>query len=112
MADAKHTPGPTALEICQRQRDEIRAERDAAIAEVARLRAALDIESFPLLTVAEVNELPEAANKSWPMGYADAFVKVLKAALLAQRRQHAKAVEAILNNRAAIAKATGSTNHG
>ena len=42
MNTERPTTGPTGLEICQRQRDEIREERDALAAEAERLRAALE----------------------------------------------------------------------
>lgn len=90
-------PGfPTALQVCQKQRDEIRAERDAATAEVARLRAALDVEAWPILTIEQVNTLV-AGDVWWPCGANDAIVKTLKASLHEQRRRYAARVDSILN---------------
>lgn len=87
----------TALERCQMQRDEIRAERDAALAEVARLRREIDVMASPVLTIEQINALPEVAGKFWSCGSNDAFVRVLKATMTEQRRQIAARVESILN---------------
>lgn len=103
----KHTPGPglvaklddqaeravTALELCQRQRDEMREERDAAMAEVERLRAALESLAFVHLPIETINALPEAKGW-WPCGLNDRIVRLVRAAVSSSAR-------------AAIAKATG-----
>lgn len=86
----------TALEICQRDRNLIREERDAALAEVGRLRGLIDVGAFPLLTLDQVNALPEAAGDWLPPSSRDKVVKVLLAALAEQRRLYALRVEQLL----------------
>lgn len=84
------------LTASERARDEIRGERDAAMAEVARLRRELDVMAWAPMTVADVNTLV-AGDLWWPAGANDAIVKVLKAALYEQRRRYAARVESVLN---------------
>jgi|SRR6478736_2199280 len=56
---------------------------------------------LPLLTIAQVNTLPEASGRWWPMGLNDRIVAVLKAALSAQRQMDAVAFDAHLRSREA-----------
>lgn len=86
----------TALENCQRDRDAIREERDAALAEVGRLRALIDIGSFPLLTLDQIDALPEASPGWLPEVGREAVLKVLQAALAEQRRRYALQIEQLL----------------
>ena len=65
-----------ALKIAQQQRDEIRAERDAALATVERLQTLLDGSH---LSIEEINALPEAQGW-WPIGMNDRVVRLVRAA--------------------------------